>query len=83
MADGDFGMNFVDNSEKLCTDKFYALHIDDSKWGVKELGRYVGLSDEGASFVIMPSLVRHDFVVRNITIRNDMIPGVVFELGES
>lgn len=69
----------VESPCDLDTSKYYALKINDHI-EAKELGRFVGLCEHGASFVIMDTLVRQDRALHNVIIRKRAIPAVVFEL---
>jgi len=74
-------MRSVIGKAQLDTAKYYALKVNNTTG--HELGRFIGMSENGAAFVIVNSLVRQDRAMENVTIRDDVLPEVVFEIGEA
>jgi len=62
---------------RLSYQECYAIHVSDAEG--YELGRFIGMSDAGAAFTLVPHLVRKDRAVESITVTPDAILRTVFE----
>jgi hypothetical protein len=72
-------MRGVDAS-KLSCQECYAIQLGGADG--YELGRFIGMSEAGASFTLVPHLVRKDRAAESITVTPDAILRTVFEFKE-